>query len=244
MLWNETFLSYFQALWFLCFFCVFYLGIFKVNLNPWHGKNEPPISAHRGSGYWAIELCAILEPLEGVQIGAISQLEQAIEVNRLAHYHIWWNLDLADDDGGRILEVADTLVVATLGFWNWIGSKRIRKNSLFSRINHWFPPIISNICLLESFQMIHSGFPKKRSNFWHIFPDSKNWGKYGSKNPFEKKVTTPFLWDGLLMLLFIRCTYNKKEAVHNFIGLIYVPSSSLCFTTAQAVAWKFSSLSF
>ena len=111
-------------------------------------------------------------------------------------------------------------------------------------INHWFPPIISNICLLESFQMIHSGFPKKRSNFWHMFPDSKNWGKYGSKNPFEKKVTTPFLWDGLLMLLFIRCTYNKKEAVHNFIGLIYVPSSSLCFTTAQAVAWKFSSLSF
>ena len=139
---------------------MFYLGIFKVNLNPWHGKNEPPISAHRGSGYWAIELCAILEPLEGVQIGAISQLEQAIEVNRLAHYHIWWNLDLADDDGGRILEVADTLVVATLGFWNWIGSKRIWKNSLFARINHWFPPIISNICLLESFQMIHSGFPK------------------------------------------------------------------------------------
>ena len=95
---------------------ILYLGVFEVNPYAWHGKNEPPILADGGPRHGSVEFGAILEPLEGVQIGPISQLEQAIEVNRLAHYHIWWNLDLADDDGGRILEVADTLVVATLGF--------------------------------------------------------------------------------------------------------------------------------
>ena len=85
---------------------ILYLGVFEVNPYAWHGKNEPPILADGGPRHGSVEFGAILEPLEGVQIGPISQLEQAIEVNRLAHYHIRWNLDFADDDSRTITTVA------------------------------------------------------------------------------------------------------------------------------------------
>ena len=91
----------------LCyFFTLYYLGVFEVNPYAWHGKNEPPILADGGPRHGSVEFGAILEPLEGVQIGPISQLEQAIEVNRLAHYHIRRNLDFADDYSRTITIVA------------------------------------------------------------------------------------------------------------------------------------------
>ena len=75
-----------------------YLRVFEVDPNAWHGKNEPSILADGGPRHGTVEFRAILEPLEGVQIGSIFQLKQAIKVNRLAHYHIRWNLDFADDN--------------------------------------------------------------------------------------------------------------------------------------------------
>lgn len=79
--------------------CGKYLWVLEVDLNSGHGKNEPPIFADRSPRYRTVKLCAILEPFEGVQIGAISQLKQAVEVNSLAQYHVSRNFDFRDHDG-------------------------------------------------------------------------------------------------------------------------------------------------
>ena len=104
------------------------------------------------------------------------------------------------------------MVESWFGWWRWrtnswgwysrcCGLKLDQKESeriLYSQINHWFPPIISQ----------HLSFRKL------LWDHSENIDQSGFfQNPIRemREVTTPFCKMALLMLLFIRCTYNKKK---------------------------------
>ena len=68
-----------------------YLWIFKIYFDSRQRKNQSSVESDLSSGYRSIELFAIFEPFESVDVCAVVHGEKAKEMNSLTKNHIGWN---------------------------------------------------------------------------------------------------------------------------------------------------------